>query len=117
MSATKLTTARKVHQCLLCGFPIYRGERYVCKSYPPWEQQESGGDFWTLKACRFCFESGFAWSPEYDNANSFPDEMLEYWLAQVGWPGQEVYGDPAWWCRAHRELVAARRAAWDEARA
>lgn len=114
-TAEPLTTARKVHTCHLCGFPIYVAERYVCKSYPPWKQYESGGYFWTLKACRFCFESGFAWSPEYQlNADSFPDEMLEFWLAEAGWPGQVVYGDPAWWCEAHREFNAARRAAWDE---
>lgn len=62
---------------------------------------------------------GLAWSPEYQlNHNNFPDELLEVWLAEAGWPGQvvysDVYSDQAWWCQAHREFNAARRAAWDE---
>lgn len=115
MTTEPLTTARKVHQCHLCGFPIYAGERYVCKTYPPWKQYESGGYFWTLKSCRFCFESGFAWSPEYQlNAEEFPGEMLESWATKAGWPFQEFPECLGWLNAAHREFNAARRAAWDE---
>lgn len=111
----KFTTARKVHRCDCCHFPIYIGERYKSLTTKPWDHWDNEG-FDHFKFCRFCWESDPFPAEDDGTYNAYLLEaILDCWLGR--WMSQNPSG-PSFWAASFsdvwEDLNEARQAAWKE---